>query len=783
MKLSLAWLCDHITELYRLPHADKLNPEFVKRVTKLLGEHTTEIESVAPVRLDINRFTLGQLKEQTADAGTLVSAELKKQFALPFRAGARIGGFYLLVQDQNNYRYATLADVHSDKEGLVAELSINEAETAGSWKQGVETLDYIITLDNKAITHRPDLWGHRGFAREVAALLSMHLRPEDELVAALPIRHYAGRVERSPEMPYALSIDGQFCKRLAALALTQVTIQPSNFFMAYRLARVDSRPYNAVVDSTNYVMFDLGQPMHAFDGACLAGNTLTVRMAMAGETLTVLDGQTLSLAADDGVIADAQRARALAGVMGGKDSGVTLATTTLLVESANFNPDAIRKTAMRYRKRTEASARFEKGQDPNQNTTAVLRFMRLMDDLGVPYKVTGGIASLGQLAVEQGIEISHEFIVDRIGTAVPSSSIVTHLSRLGFGVVTRQVSDKLMYAVSVPTFRGTDVTIKEAVVEEAVRLIGYNNITRQLPTRLTRPLDHSKVLKTRAIKQHAAFAWHAHEVSNYAFYDETWLRALSCEPQDTVRVKNPVSEHWSRLATSLVPHLLKNVAHNVPEYEQVNLFEVNKVWRLEGDQIHENKQLSALFFSYKKPYDFYVGKAQVQSLFDLLALLVIWQKPTTPLAPWYLPEKTAELVVDGVVIGAAGMVSPRMLHDVAEGEAFVVELSMDFLLNYVAPVHRYEAVSKYQQVSFDMSMLVPRTVTVDVLKSALATVDARIIDVALRDFFENPAWPDQRSITLRYTMVDQEKTLSKDDIDNVWKAAVQAVVAHGAQLR
>lgn len=180
---------------------------------------------------------------------------------------------------------------------------------------------------------------------------------------------------------------------------------------------------------------------------------------------------------------------------------------------------------------------------------------------------------------------------------------------------------------------------------------------------------------------------------------------------------------------------------------------------------------------------FYAGKAQLQSLFDLLSLLVVWQKPQSPIAPWYLPEKSAELVADGVVIGYAGMAAPRMVHEVAEGEAFIFELSMDALVQYKPVAHRYEPVSKYQQVSFDMSLLVPRAVTVDALKEAVATVDARIIQVVLRDFFENQQWPDQRSVTLRYTVVDQEKTLTKEDIDAVWHAATTAVARLGAQVR
>jgi phenylalanyl-tRNA synthetase beta chain len=772
MKLSLAWIFDHIAGKNTVY---PFTQEFVDKIVATLGSCTTEIDQVVRVETDPEQFVIAVLKRQ--DEVDFLITEAKKEISVPVRKGALLGSTYLLIRDSKNYRYATLADLSGEKDGLVPELWA----AGGDWLQKVDPVDYIITIDNKALTHRPDLWGHRGFAREIAALFSWELLPEDEVAAALPIRHYTQQAPAGKEMLINLSLDGVACKRLAALSVSDLNMKPSVPWMAFRLARVDSRPLNAIVDATNYVMFDIGQPMHAFDAHALMGKSLQARLARPAERLTLLDGEIINLTSEDCVIADAERPLALAGVMGGRESGVSSTTRELLVESANFDADLIRKSSVRYKRRTESSTRFEKGLDPNQNTFALLRFVRLLVDLEIPHRLLGGIASLGDLATEFKLEISHQFIVERIGMQISSELVVSHLNRLGFGITT--MHDK-RYVVSVPTFRSRDIKIKEDVVEEIARMIGYNALVQQLPSRLMKPFDIKPVLRMRALKKLCAFGLHMHEVCNYAFYDEEWLQRLGYAPGHTISVRNPVSENWRRMVTSLVPHLLKNVAHNVPAYEQIRLFELGATWSLASDgNVQERKKLALLFFTVKTSYSFYEGKAHLQSIFDMFGILVVWRKAQAPVAPWYLPETTAELLYNGQVIGHAGMLSPKIMRAVAEGEPFVAELDCSLLLESEPVSFHYQAVSKYQAVDLDLSMLVPFTVTIDDLKEALAQADGRIIAVKLQDFFESPSWPNSRAVTLRFTLSDRDKTFTKEEIDAIWSAVVAQVTRLGAQVR
>lgn len=780
MKISLAWLLEHIKEKLTVQTA---SAEFLNSFADRLSVQSVEIEGYERVTLDLSQFTLARLVTRTADTITWESPELKKEITLPSRTVSK-QGYCLLIKDGKTYRYATYADVQSPKEGLFPELWCPEEEVAGGWKTHVDTVDYLITIDNKAITHRADLWGHRGFAREVAALFSLNLVPEEELHAPLPIKHFVDRSRITKDIPYEVVIDGNLCKRLALGKVSVPQLYASVPWIAIRLARVDVRPYNVLVDLTNYVMYDIGQPMHAFDAANIEGGLFQARPAHAGEQLTLLDGQTVTLTAQDCVIADAQKPLALAGVMGGALSGVSDTTRTVLIEAAYFNADAIRATAVRYKHRTEASARFEKNLDPHQNTLALARFLAIGERLGISLTSSAELISVGPLISEPKITMTHQYLVERLGKEISPETVERLLQKFGFGVT---FADKggLTYTISVPLYRGMrDVTCPADVVEEIARTLGYDSFTRHLPTRVMRPFSLKVPLTIRALKHHCAFGIGMHEVNNYALYYESALRAISYEPTDTISVKNPVSEEQRRLVTSLIPHLIMNVRENSAAHEIIRLFEINKIFSQTADGfIHERKSLGMIFFNYKASYGFYEGKAAVQSIFDQLSMLVSWEKPTEAVEPWYLPEQTAQLVHEGTVVGYAGTLSPALIRSIGEGEGFVVELDAEYLCSYAAPRAQYHPVSKYQSVDLDMSLLIPRSVTVDAVQQALAQADGRIISVILHDFFEKDAWPDRRSITLRFTISDINKTLSKEDIDDVWESAGIAVKALGAEIR
>lgn len=775
MKLSLSWIFDHIKGNWHDYAIDDIVAKF--------NQTTAEIEHVQKVSLPLEKLTLVTVTGHKNDTVLVHSAELAKDFVLPARTGAVMGSLYLIIHEKREARWATLVDVHAAKDGLFPAVQCAPEEIDGSWKNSCELEDYIFVLDNKSVTNRPDLWGHRGFAREIAAILDLPFLPEERFLAAKPIKHYAALATATSINPIMLEIVAPACKRLAGVHI-KLENKPSLLNMAYRLARIDARPLDLIVDLTNYVMYDIGQPMHAFDERFVTDKKLIAAWGKPGEKLVLLDGTTIELSAEDCVIRDAQKVLSLAGIMGGQQSGIRADTQELIIESANFDAATIRRTATKFKLRTEASARFEKSLDPNQNTQALLRFLKLLDDAKISYHASESISSVGALAQEKIITVTHDFIIKRLGVLIKPEIIIKILTKIGFGVQCHSSGPSDVYTITVPTYRCTkDILIKEDIVEEVGRFIGYTTIPQQLPYRQMKPLDHTLVLRVRIIKQHCAFALAMHEVYNYALYDEEFLTKLDIKLTNCVQLKNPISENARSLVTSLIPNLMKNIYQNSAKQDVLRFFEWSRVWDKTGLELHEHKKLAGIFFTQAPDMNFYDIKAQFVTLFYVLDLLVVWRKAESAVQPWFSAHQTAELVCDGVVIGHFGMIEPFMLAHIVPGSACAFELDGDFLMQHAPLIKQFEALPKYQAVTLDVSMLIPPALTVADIEKAIAESEARIRDVMLTDLFEKEEWGNQRSITMRCIVSDEHATMTKEEIAQVLNTITHAVTKLGAVVR
>lgn len=772
MKLSIAWIFDHIQGSWK----DQDIPALIAK----LGATTAEIDHVKLVEIDLDALHIARVVKVSSESITLVSLESKKEFALaPLKNQTYTPGtMFMVVKENKQYRFATLSDLGSDKEASMPAVSCTDEEAAGGWKKQYEHHDYVITLDNKAVTHRPDLWGHRGFAREIAAMLNLPLRAEDDFLASKPIKHYDKATSATAGVQVKIETD--VCKRFAALPVPAIEYTPAVLKIALRLARIDARPIDAIVDATNYVMYDWGQPMHAFDAAKISHNSLIAQQARAGEKLTLLDGETITLTPDDCIISDGQKALALAGIMGGDASSVTPQTHSLIIEAANFDATAIRLTAARYKKRTEASTRFEKVLDPHQNTQAILRFLKILETEKISFTAGDAISSLGALSSDKTITVAHDFIQAKLGIMLSVDKVITILKSLGFGVQHDKKSN--LYFLIVPTYRATkDIAIPEDIVEEVGRFIGYGSIKPQAPVRAMIPIDHHDILTMRAIKQHCAYGLKMHEVYNYAFYDEEFIRKLDLN-FFTTAVVNPVSENYKGLVTSLVPHLLKNIQQMAVNNTKLSFFEAGRIWETTVQKLQEKAVLGLVMYD-RANINFYEGKERVHSLFDLLRMQVTWRKPVDALAPWFDQHQAAELVCEGVVIGHAGKIAPTLAPRVGEGDIFIAEFSLDALLKRSTEKQVFKQLAKYQPVELDVSVLLAYTVAAESLELAIASADERIRDVRIVDFFEKEEWQNRRSLTMRYMIVDETKTLTKEDIDAVHAHVIKTVQKLGAEVR
>jgi len=794
MKLSLRWIFDHID-------GDWKKVDIVDLVDKF-NKITAEIEGYEKFELDLAHFSLVILRslearDRQGERGdcsvTAYSPEWDKEITLSGRQDIKEGKLYLVKKEGDGVKWASLVDFGCPKDGLVSAVHVKDSEINGDWKKEFEWEDYIIEVDNKSITHRPDMWGHRGFAREVAAILGLpFIRDEDEFLKKLPVRQYQGYESNKDDSEFFIKVQNpEVGKRFSGVYVKSVENRSSSLWMASRLMRVGSRPIDFIVDVTNYVMLDTSQPMHAFDVDKLSQKVIEPRFAKSGEKLVLLDDSEIELTQKDYVITDGKKVVALAGVMGGKHSGIDDSTKSLFIESANFDAATIRNSAIRVKNRTEASSRFEKSLDPNQNIFGIFRLLKLFDDENIVYSSEEQILSVGPETDDLEIIISHEFIEKRLGAQVTSEFIKNVFDKLEFEHEEWGESQEYEYRLFVPTFRSTkDVTLKIDLVEEIGRFFGYENTDFVLPKKGTQPYDFSRVLCPRKLKKLLSFGIKMREVRNYSFYDESFLAKLNWEPKDYIPVANPVSENWKKLVTSLVPHLIKNVVNNVAKYDQLRFFEWARVWSCKDNLANPNdrtekRTLSGIF--YDKKIDFYCAKSWVNSIFELLSMQVSWEKVDLVKIkenyPWFFPYQTACIKCNGHMVGYAGKLDPAFVPDLFEGDAFAFELDGEFLLDYKPETKKLTPISKYPEVARDVSMFVSLSVTVAQVTDLIKSSSEKIKMAYLVDFFQKDDWKDKKSLTFRFIMQDYNKTLEKDEVDLIYNLVVSALQNVGADIR
>ncbi len=448
-------------------------------------------------------------------------------------------------------------------------ITIKTAESEGIEPHGS---DYVIEIDNKSLTHRPDLWGHYGMAREVAAILGR------KLIDPVKPAQFPGTA------PVRVSIeDHMLCPRYSALVFENVTVQPSPQWLQQRLEAVGLNPINNIVDVTNYVLAEIAQPMHAFDAAKLQGDEIIVRCARAGETIKALNDESYALDPSNLVIADPGGPVAIAGIIGGADSAISDSTTRIVLESANFNASSVRKTSSRLKLRTDASMRFEKAQDPVNTIRGLERAYALLQEVSPGIQLAGGLAdNYRPLPVPGPVVLPLDWLDRKLGRTLSGQEVRGILEALEFRV--EEIAPRV-FSVFVPTWRATkDVAIKEDLVEEVGRMIGYDSIPPVAPLTPARvpPASPEREFHHRVREMAAAQGFT--EVHNYSFISEEMARAFSLNISSHVQVSNPIASDQNLLRTSLLPGIWKNLNDNARHFDQFRLFEI-------GRAIHPDREV------------------------------------------------------------------------------------------------------------------------------------------------------------------------------------------------
>ena len=663
----------------------------------------------------------------------------------------------------------------SYKELGLTEHDCPEAYADGIWilnnegcKVG-EDMNVVIGNDDSIVefeitNNRPDCYSLIGLARETAAAFNV------------PMKHHEPVVKGGAEgnLCDLLDVDVQaddLCPRYTARMVRNVKIAPSPKWMRQRLRSAGIRPINNIVDITNYVMVEYGQPMHAFDYRYVKGGKIVVRRAAADKTLTTLDGSVRVLQPDMLVIADETKPVGLAGVMGGENSEIVADTVDVVFESANFLGSSIRKTALALGMRTDASAKFEKDIDPMLTVPAVNRACELVELLGAGEVMDGMIDVLNYVPQPVTVKLEPERINALLGTNISEADMIEYLHREEVPVVDGMIQ--------VPSWR-PDLRVMADIAEEVARYYGYNNIETTLMRGATTMGGYSDEQKLENAAGAAARALGYSEIITYSFVSPSSFDAIRI-PADsplrkTVKLVNPLGEDTSIMRTVILPSMLDILSRNFAfKNKGVKLYEIGKIYLpVEGEKL-PNEPKRMIFGTYGEHENFFTLKGEVDTLLEQLNV-----HPATYVAdtknPSYHPGRCADIMIDGKKLGVIGQIHPLVAEGYGiSGEVYVAELDFTGLQSALAPERVFHSLPKFPTVSRDLALVCDEAMTVGMLEACIKKAGGKLLrSIQLFDIYRGPGIaPGKKSVAFSLELRADDRTLTDEDTTGVTNAVLE----------
>ena len=624
--------------------------------------------------------------------------------------------------------------------------------------------------------NRPDCLSVIGLAREAAATFDAELRLHEPVVKG-------GAEGVLCDLLDVETPDPELCPRYTARMVRNVKIAPSPKWMRERLRSMGVRPINNIVDITNYVMLEYGQPMHAFDYRYVKGGKIIVRRAAEGEELTTLDGNVRKLNANHLVIADETRAVGLAGIMGGENSEIVSDTADVVFESACFDGTCIRKGALALGMRTEASAKFEKGLDPMNTLPAVNRACELVELLGAGEVVDGVIDILNHVPQPRILKLEPDHINGLLGTDIAADEMVRILKKLDFAVEGDQVT--------VPSWRG-DVEGMADLAEEVARFHGYNNIPTTLMRGQTTLGGFSQEEKLERQLGAMCRSLGYDEIITYSFISPTCYDKIRWSADDprrqSFKILNPLGEDTSIMRTTILPSMLEILTRNYNyRNKSARLYEVGRIYLSGGDDglAVEKKLLS--MGAYGEDMDFFTLKGAVEAILkDLRAEDISFVKPSQS-NPSYHPGRCADVYVGDCRIGVLGQVHPLVAQNYGvDAEFYCAELSLEALAQAKGPDPVYVPLPKFPSVTRDIAVVCDEAVTVGALENAIRKGAKGLLkEVTLFDIYRGKGVADgKKSVAFNLVLRSDDRSLTSEEADADVKSILETLEKElGAVLR
>ncbi len=775
MLLSMNWISDFVDlsgldklkliNQFSLSTAEVENEIFFKG-SDIDGIVVAEIKSVEDhpesKKLHLLKVDAGDGKLTDVVCGAPnVRVGMKTAFA---KVGAKIGDITITPRALAGFESCGMCcsekeiEISDDNSGI---MDITEDVANGTdIKQVYEIEDIVFEVDNKSLTNRPDLWGHYGIAREFAALTGRPLKPLD----SVDLNKY----NNLPKVD--MKIEDPLCQRYSCLQVENITKNVSPVNMRIRLFYCGMRGINLLADLTNYLMLEMGQPMHAFDSRKV--EKLRIKRFDKPFTFTTLDGIDRNIDENTLMICNGDTPVAVAGIMGGLDSEIVEDTTTLTLESATFDSVSIRKSTVRLGHRTDASMRYEKSLDPEMTVPAIARFVKLLTDIDSGVRVVSSLTDERAFTYDTiTLDFTKAFIDRYTGIEISNDTIVKTLKSLGFEVTLKDND----FTVTVPSWRATkDVTMKADIVEEITRIYGYDNFevhTAKAPLAPVRP-DETKTVIDR-VKDILVKRFSLHELHSYvwAYFDE--YKDLGIEIEDNIKLIGAVNPNIETIRKSIVPTQLCQVKTNTSYSSEFGVFEIGRVVNgLKKDGLcKEETKLAVTLFSKKKS----VEELYFQ-LRDMLAVVTddikhkeLTFKKTPATHSYQHLRNLNAVLLDGEVIGEIGLVHPTVSKKIDKKASIVyLEIDMDLFAGCENASIKYKEPSRYPEMEIDLSFI---SNTFEPISAAIKAQNSPLVKaVKVVDTYCDE---NGKSITVRILFSHSERTLNGDEV----KAVTDAVIA------
>ena len=795
MYISLNWLKDFVD----IPK--DLDP---KTLGNELTLKTAEIEKVENLKNRLDKTLTGKLvsfkkiegtkhyHKGTVDIGdkqiTLVFGavfKLEEGWILPIALeGARLPGGEIQK-----------TEIHGvTSEGMICtdnELGIQNSETGLTvfpkdtplGKPLAEVLkidnDIVLEVDNKALTHRPDLWGHYGMAREVAAITQTKFKPIEPKVK-LPTSGESVKVDIK---------NFDLCPRYCGLIINNIKVEESPDWLKKRLKATEHGTHNNIVDITNYVMAELGQPMHAFDKNYIKEGII-VRQAKKGEKITSLDNKERKLESNMLVIADHEKPVAIAGVIGGENSEINKETTSIILESANFNASSIRKTSTKLGIRTDAVQRFEKALDPNLAELAIKRAAELILELCPQASIGGPTTDIKKFSTKPlKIDLTISKTLSKIGVDIPKKDIKHILENLEFKI---KEKDKDTFTVTVPSFRSTkDVENEDDIIEEVARMYGYENIPASLPALPTKlPTENTERFKKHKIREIFSYGLGFDEVYNYSFYGKQEMTRCQINEEGHIKLLNYLSEDQTHLRTSLIPNLLKNIQLNIKHFENFKLYEIGRTYKEIGQYmpLEEKKVSGAIVKKEKTDKIFYEATGTIEELITRFNIKGIKTAEESENTPYAHPNKSITYISpSGQTIAQVFMVHPNVInnHDLDSHSIAMFEINFTEIMKLEHITKKYEKLQKFPTIKIDISVVIDRETTIKTLKDSIQKADKKLITkIDLFDIYEGEGIEkNKKAVAFAINLQAQDRTLTDKEMTTIQNQIFQNLENLGGKIR